>query len=176
MKIDMEHSFKGSGLGVCIKNSDGMVLQQNKLCHDICGDCINEVCKVVCMELYAKDELQQWKDWGSRVYNNCFAHNAHYDITLICSDEYLISFLQPLEEKYKTALNYYLNLNLTKRETEIITFVIQGASNSKICKVLSVSKSTLKTHLNNIYKKINDSGMELKYFPKKRMSSIVPVK
>ena len=122
------------------------------------------------MELYGKDKSQQWQNCGSRVYSNSFVQNAFYDITLLCSDEYLITFLQPLKDKYKVALKYYKNLNLTKRETQIITFIIQGASNSDICKTLSFSKATLKTHLNNFYKKVNDGGMELKYFPNKRLA------
>lgn len=170
MKAVLEQTFEGESLGVCIKNPDGKVLQQNKMCRKICGDCIGEVCKVACMELYAKDRSQQWQNWGSRIYNNSFVQNAFYDITLLCSDEHLITFLQPLKDKYKAALNYYKNLDFTKRETQIITFMIQGASNSEICNKLSVSKATLKTHLNNIYKKVNNKGVELKYIPNKRLA------
>jgi DNA-binding CsgD family transcriptional regulator len=123
------------------------------------------------MELYAKDESRQWQNWGSRVYNNSFVHNAYFDITLLCSEEHLVTFLQPLKDKYKVALSYYEQLNLTKRETEIISLIIQGISNCDIYKKLSVSKATLKTHLNNIYKKVDDQGLELKYIPNNRLSA-----
>ena len=172
METVLQQTFEGDSLGVCIKDSEGKVLQQNKLCLNICGDCLGKVCTVACMDLYAKDKSQQWQNWGSRVYNNSYAHNGYYDITMLCSEKNLITFLQPLKDKYKAALNYYKNLDLTKRETEIIGYIIQGASNSEICKKLSVSKATLKTHLNNTYKKISDKGVKLKYIPHKRLGAI----
>jgi len=171
MKTILEQAFHSDDMGVCIKNARGEVLEQNKLCYDVCGDCKGDICDVACMELYAKDESRQWQNWGSRVYNNSFVHNAYYDITLLCGEDHLITFLQPLKEKYKMALSYYKSLDLTKRETEIISLIIQGVSNTDIYEQLSVSKATLKTHLNKIYKKVNDRGLELKYIPSNRLLS-----
>ncbi|WP_202599222.1 LuxR C-terminal-related transcriptional regulator, partial [Vibrio sp. V39_P1S14PM300] len=45
--------------------------------------------------------------------------------------------------------------NLTKREKEIIRLLGQGASNIQIADELFVSENTVKTHLHNIFKKIN---------------------
>lgn len=158
-------------LGVCVKDSEGRVLQQNKLCLEICGDCLDKVCNVACMELYEKDKSRQWNNWGSHVYKNSFAHNDFYDITLLCSDTHMITFLQPLKEKYEKAIAYYEALKLTKREMEILSYIIKGASNSEICEKISVSRATIKTHLNNVYKKASDINLELKYLPKNRLAS-----
>ena len=49
-------------------------------------------------------------------------------------------------------LNY--NSNLTDRQLEIIDCVLQGKSNEEIAKELFISVSTVKTHLNNIYKEL----------------------
>jgi LuxR family transcriptional regulator of csgAB operon len=43
---------------------------------------------------------------------------------------------------------------LTKRERQIITFLSMGASNQQIAEQLFVSENTVKTHLHNIFKKI----------------------
>jgi DNA-binding CsgD family transcriptional regulator len=169
MKSVLQQAFEAHDLGVCVKDSEGKVLQQNKVCLGICGDCVGKVCNVACMELYAKDKSRQWNNWGSHVYNNSYAHGDFYDITLLCNDVNMITFLQPLEEKYKKALTYYQKMELTKREMEIFSYIIKGASNSEICEQLSVSRATLKTHLNNVYKKVNDKGMELKYLPGNRL-------
>jgi DNA-binding CsgD family transcriptional regulator len=171
MKAILEHTFNDDNFAVCVKDSNGKVLMQNPLCSGICGDYTNTVCDIGCMELYAKDESHQWNEWGSRIYNNTFVHNAFYDITLLCSNDYLITFLQPLKEKYKMALAYYKDKKLTKRELEVISLIVQGKSNQTICGQLSVSMATLKTHLNNIYKKIHDLGGTPKYIPHKRLSS-----
>ncbi|MDV6252147.1 LuxR C-terminal-related transcriptional regulator [Vibrio sp. EA2] len=43
---------------------------------------------------------------------------------------------------------------LTRRERQIITFLSMGASNQEIAEQLFVSENTVKTHLHNIFKKI----------------------
>lgn len=45
--------------------------------------------------------------------------------------------------------------NLTKREKEIMRLLGHGASNIQIAEELFVSENTVKTHLHNIFKKIN---------------------
>lgn len=45
--------------------------------------------------------------------------------------------------------------NLTKREKEIMRLLGHGASNLQIAEQLFVSENTVKTHLHNIFKKIN---------------------
>lgn len=47
---------------------------------------------------------------------------------------------------------------LTRRQTEILAQVAVGASNDEIAENLSVSPHTVKTHLYNIFKKINVSN------------------
>lgn len=47
---------------------------------------------------------------------------------------------------------------LTKREEEVVTLVIQGYSNKKISTKLFISESTVKIHLNNIFKKLGISS------------------
>ena len=171
MNSILERTFLESNMGVCIKNSSGKVLQQNELSLEICGDCTGDVCEFACMKLFAEDEVSQWQNWGSRVYSNSFVHDAYYDITFLCSDNHLFTFLQPLKEKYEVALSYYQKSDLTKRETDVILLIIQGVSNIDLCDKLSISKATLKTHLNRIYKKVSDKGMEFKYIPRNRLCS-----
>ncbi|MDN3612401.1 LuxR C-terminal-related transcriptional regulator [Vibrio ostreicida] len=45
--------------------------------------------------------------------------------------------------------------NLTKREKEIMLLLGHGVSNLQIAEELAVSENTVKTHLHNIFKKIN---------------------
>lgn len=59
---------------------------------------------------------------------------------------------------------------LTSREKEVLSLVAQGANNQEIAEKLFVREVTVKTHLNNIFKKLNVSnrtqavllGMQLK--------------
>jgi ATP/maltotriose-dependent transcriptional regulator MalT len=43
---------------------------------------------------------------------------------------------------------------LSKREKEIAGLILEGLSNRQLIARLSISKSTLKTHLNKIYQKL----------------------
>jgi len=47
---------------------------------------------------------------------------------------------------------------LTTRETEVLGLVAQGANNQEIAEKLFVREVTVKTHLNNIFKKLNVSN------------------
>lgn len=44
---------------------------------------------------------------------------------------------------------------LTRREQEILTLLENGATNAAMAKLMSLSEHTVKTHLYNIYKKLN---------------------
>ena len=43
--------------------------------------------------------------------------------------------------------------HLTKRETEIVTYVLRGYKNARIAKTLFISEGTVKNHLRNIFRK-----------------------
>jgi DNA-binding CsgD family transcriptional regulator len=172
MKNLLDQILQQNNFAVCIKDTNRKVLMQNNNCQQICGDCSGNVCNTGCMKLYIEDHSQQWENWGSRIYANSLISKAYYDITLLCNDEYLITLLQPLKTKYKKALAYYSDKNLTKREMQVISYIIQGESNLAICQHLSISKATVKTHLNTIYKKIHNLDETPKYIPYKRLASL----
>ena len=51
-----------------------------------------------------------------------------------------------------------LQLNLTKREEQIVSLVMQGYSNKRIANKLSLSEKTVKNHLGVIFKKLGISS------------------
>ena len=52
--------------------------------------------------------------------------------------------------------NFHINPNspLTKRETEILTLISEGKTYTQISEELFISKETSKTHIKNIYSKL----------------------
>ena len=161
-------SLEEGGMLVCVKNIDRKVLNQNPGCKKLCGDREGLVCCDGCMEVYENDDSQQWKHWGNRTYRNCWIHDSHFDVTLLCSDRHLVTIMQPLEEKQAIALKYYQDMGISKREMQVITQVIAGLSNAEICEKLSISNSTLRTHLNSVYSQVYDAGGTLEHIPRER--------
>lgn len=164
----LQQSLEAGGMVVCVKDAAKRVLSQNDRCRELCGERQGEQCTVGCMELYARDETQQWKDWGSRVYKNSLLHGAYFDVTLLCTAESIITFLQPLDDKHQTAQSYYRDKGLTGREFEVVSLIVKGVSNPEICESLSISRATLRTHLNNVYRKCRELGQEPKFVPANR--------
>jgi DNA-binding CsgD family transcriptional regulator len=172
-------SLEEGGMLVCVKGIDRTVLKQNGGCKKLCGDREGLVCCDGCMEVYESDDTQQWKHWGNRTYRNCHIHASYYDVTLLCSDRHLITIMQPLDEKQAIALKYYQEVGISKREIAVITQVIAGLSNAEICEKLSISNSTLRTHLNSIYSQVYEAGGSLEHIPRERSgvsSQAVPTK
>jgi DNA-binding CsgD family transcriptional regulator len=67
------------------------------------------------------------------------------------------------------ALAYYRDRDLTRRETEVVSLTIRGVSNPEICEQLSISRATLRTHLNNVYRKFRDLGEVPEFMPANRI-------
>lgn len=97
-------------------------------------------------------------------------YGSFHDVTLLCSTERIITFLQPLRDKYAMALDYFRGKGLTRRETEVMSLIVQGATNTVVCERLSISRATLRTHLNNIYRKFRDRGEIPEFIPANRVS------
>jgi len=57
------------------------------------------------------------------------------------------------ERKFESRIN-----TLTERELQIYNLIIKGLKNHEIAEELYISENTLKTHLRNVYKKLNVAG------------------
>jgi DNA-binding CsgD family transcriptional regulator len=170
MRTLLEESLQAGDIAVCVKDAHKRVLMQDDKCRSICGDQLGRVCEEGCMALYASDRQQQWKDRGARLYTNSRIYGSFHDVTLLHSGERIITFLQPLKDNYEKALAYYRDKGLTRREGEVIGLIIHGITNTDICKRLSISRATLRTHLNNIYRKFRDLGELPEFIPANRLT------
>lgn len=60
-----------------------------------------------------------------------------------------------IESNHKTAEFNILLSELTTRQREVYDLILSGKSNKEIMSHLFIEQSTLKTHINQIYKKLN---------------------
>ncbi len=88
------------------------------------------------------------------IYNN----GTWFDKELLCS-----AFKKTLDSEKQI---FSLKINLTKKENEVFNLAMKGLSNKHMSNDLFISENTVKTHLTNIYKKLDvnsKKGLILKY-------------
>lgn len=141
-------------IGICIKTTDKVVLYQNSTCQRTCGNAQGKVCEMGCMADYARSRLGEIFDEGIRVKKNLKLDDGLIDAVIINDGEQITSFLYYKSRKLEAELAVFKQRKLSETETTIMEFVLQEYSNQTIAKKLHISISTLKTHLNNIYRKI----------------------
>jgi len=87
MMLSTDEMLQGSsfddGLVACIKDNNAKVLYQNDACLLLCGDQLGKECHSGCMDIYGNDSALQWKNRGSKTYNNCHIHGQYFDMTVI---------------------------------------------------------------------------------------------
>ena len=145
-------------LGTCIKNFDRKVLFQNDLCLKTCGDIRGEVCNKGCMANYSSVS-------GMTLIKNSVVDQNEVDAVVINDGKTLTTLLYPNKKSEEDKGNEratLLSFGLSKSEMTIFLKVIEGKQNIQIIKELFISKSTLKTHLNNIYKKLPNGYQQYK--------------
>lgn len=151
-------------LGICIKNQDKTVISQNEICKQCCGDMLGKVCDFGCMKDYQSNQPRSFSD-GMTLMKNAENNLGKSDTVVINDGDTITTIIYP---KINQVENINLDLkdlekcNLTKSENYILELILTGKRNKEICKILFISEATLKTHLNNIYKKIPEHWQVLK--------------
>jgi DNA-binding CsgD family transcriptional regulator len=80
----------------------------------------------------------------------------YYGIIFICGISVILNIIL-LSKIYGKKRNSKVDLRstLTKQEQNILQLLLEDKSNKDIAETLFVSVSTVKTHINNVYKKLN---------------------
>ncbi|MBP9709307.1 MAG: response regulator transcription factor [Oligoflexales bacterium] len=105
------------------------------------------------MLLYATgSEITPLND--TKVFSSQIIEGKTCDIVMFHVGDHLVSLLIDQKEKTAQKLALFDEYSLTKREREILNHILSGKNNHEIAKELFISPATVKTHINNIYKKI----------------------
>lgn len=142
-------------MGICVKTSSGSVVFQNSRCIEKCGVKTGVSCQGRCIEKYREAcQDQRLAREGFFHFPKLSLEQGLADAVVINDGAQLLTLLYPLEDRNLEKMQCYRQKNLTKREMEIASLLLEGLSNSEIAPKLFISKAALKTHINNIYKKI----------------------
>lgn len=133
--------------GVCWLDADSKVVFQNEKSKDICGEKDHKICHT-CLDHIGFHARTTGILNGKKIKIN----ETLCDIVCLKDHKKISVVLHPNKavEKYQAHLE---NCGLTAREKEIALFVLEGKNNQSILEALCISKSTLKTHLNVLYRK-----------------------
>lgn len=151
-------------LGICIKDKNSKVLSQNEICVSHCGNLVGEVCNKGCMSNYNCDAPLPLNN-GMKLIKNAKTDKGNVDAVIINNAETITTLLydlKPREELIENDLQDLEQYRLTKTEKIILQLILNGQTKKEITKSLYISEATIKTHLNNIYKKLPEKWQLLK--------------
>lgn len=115
----------------------------------------NHACEVIMVSVYEDSDLVfEALKAGASGY---ITKSANYRELHLALDE-IVKGGAPMSSKIARMVidNFHVNPNspLTKRETEILTLISEGKTYTQISEELFISKETSKTHIKNIYAKL----------------------
>lgn len=145
-------------IGICIKNMAKEVQFQNDLCIKACGVQLGNICTHTCMSEYSPVS-------GMTLFKNLIIDNKSFDAVVINDGQKLTTLLHmnsKSEDDRRREKEKLQSFGLSKSEIAVFSLVLEGKKNSQIIKELFISMSTLKTHLNNIYKKLPENYQQYK--------------
>lgn len=154
-----------SPIGVIVLNNKFSVLHYNDIALNFCQDIINRNnCPNYVEEVINKvsNKLLQ-QALNSNSYMDTFIDQYSFKINPFMvpnfnkgMETYYSVYIQKISsnecKKLTNAATFY---NLTEREVELISLVLKGYSNKEISDELFISTHTVRTHIQNIFKKMN---------------------
>ncbi len=137
----------------CVRDLNGVVLDQNPCSLRECGRRIGSVCQDRCGEFVSLGETSR-----PVVKKRKLLDGKYYDILVFQEDGCIHTHLFPLMIGSGDARERMESADLTPREREVAELMLKGHSNRQICQRLFISEPTLKSHINRIYRKLGGRG------------------
>lgn len=143
-------------IAICIADHEGKVLSQNEACASLCPISEGKVCQYIFTHSHlSKDHQDNIASSEGMVFRKCHSINeVAVDVVTINDGSTLTTMFYPLSDHIQKQIYQLKEYDLSKRELEVAFLMLNGRSNEAITKELFISKATLKTHINSIYKKI----------------------
>lgn len=143
-----------NGVGICIKDSQKLVKFQNDACILKCGLLAGKVCTKGCMEKFEQTLAGTVKQDGIYNFLDINVDGVIVDSCVVKAGETLTTLFHQRSSDLRDRIREYTMYGLSKREVEILRLVLERKTRKEITNYLCISLSTLKTHMNNIYKKL----------------------
>lgn len=170
LKIQHENSMvlafaKEAPIGMILLDNQFKAIQYNRIAkqytHEICGSDNEKIVSEVLLKILS-DKLY-FNEMGFTSIQQTYIKNYSFRIVPFVIPNPMSKFttfytVYILKNEEKNTIDYEelkLTFSLTTRECEIINMLCQGHTNNRIADELYISSHTVKTHIQNIFKKIN---------------------
>lgn len=147
--LNASNALNDVNVGVCIKDTKKRVLFQNEVSKQLCDDKAGQICTLNCIELdkemkgICHTAMKNQIKFKDKFVNAVFHKDGNQITTFMFPSNQIEVIFQKPEIQ-----------SLSKREQEVVRMILMGYSNNEIAEKLFISRLTVKTHINNIYKKI----------------------
>lgn len=146
--------FSTSGMGVCLKTPNQIVEYQNDVCKRVCGKKDGKKCEDGCMKGFRRAKVDADFEKGIVFLNQIDSDGKKIDAVVVNDGRSILTVFLECEKSKSKLIAKLERYGLTDSEKKILNLVMMGFSNRKISGDFCVSLQTIRTHLNNIYKKI----------------------
>lgn len=143
-------------IAICIADHKGKILSKNEACTPFCSASEGSICQFLFNNSHLSlDHQANLDNTEGMIYRKCLTiNNTPVDVVTINDGTALTTFFYSLNDHIQKQLVLLGEYDLSKRELEVASLMLHGFLNEAIAKKLFISKATLKTHINSIYKKI----------------------
>ncbi|WP_090088998.1 response regulator transcription factor [Clostridium uliginosum] len=151
-------------IGIAVLNNSYSIIYSNNIATDFCLDilsdktCLNPIQHVI-DKVFLECQFKK-EDSSSFLYTTMNSYSFKI-VSSIVSDAFTgleslmyVYITKEVSNDDKTFDRIVFNYNLTNREMEVINLVFKGLSNKEISQRLFISCHTVKTHMENIFKKM----------------------
>lgn len=138
---------------VCVRDREFLVRFQNETAVGCCGHQIQKTCKSYCAGLIRGTTAELWKNvpFGS----------SPFHVSVLPFENEILTIGIPVGDEGANLRRIFSEKSFTPREEEIALKMLKGCTNREIALKLAISYATLKTHINNIYRKLGDDRVLL---------------
>ena len=161
--FSLDQFFKEE-MGICARNFEKKILYQNKVCIQFCGNISGKICDSGCVRNY-QPELATDPSLLDGIKNITVtpSRRVQCEMVVIQKKSKVVTLLYPLSEKIDKWSKFAKGAGLSAREVEVLQHVLMGKSNAAIAREMHLSITTVKTHLQNIYRRLpKDLNEDLK--------------
>jgi len=161
MEPAFERWTEKENVGLCLWAKNGTIFFQNQACQATCGERTGTVCNIGCRAMMKPSHLSPSNEEATpptQLFTNRLVQDGLYDVVVMPGDGLSLTMLKPRRASVELIQKAMKSGGLTLREAQVSLLAIQGLTNSQICDRLTISRATLKTHLNRAYRKLGPNG------------------